>query len=289
MIAALMIALSGVSGVSIHQADPFGWNVRATVYGPFWTGGIENREAVHGLSDALPELIAHANGELIDGALTRTFIKVDVPLRGLCGELMARAGVREHHRSPDFVRASSLEVIPDIMNTGARRASPVCARMQREQPGHDHDVCGGRSAAIMNCHFNVHASAVPREAQRAVPHDFQLKPWSVRVVRGVGGTAVFHERADEKIRCHNSEDHGGNGKPQVDAAQPIGLSYLIYGGPLGTKIGIAIAVRVLAVWLIWLGWRLGASIHVADRRSGGLIIVIGVMLLAGFVEMASYG
>ena len=52
--------------------------------------------------------------------------------------------------------------------------------------------------------------------------------------------------------------------------------------------GLIFALRILAIGLIALGYRMTSHIQFEARLVGGLIIVTGMALLAGIVELVGY-
>ena len=78
------------------------------------------------------------------------------------------------------------------------------------------------------------------------------------------------------------------GEPKIEAGHTVGFSDLIDRRPLGAKVGIFWLLRILAVGLIAFGYRLTSHVHFEARMTGGLIIVAGMALLAGVIELIGY-
>jgi hypothetical protein len=89
----------------------------------------------------------------------------------------------------------------------------------------------------------------------------------------------FVKGPQQEAGAENRDQQRKYGEAGVHARHAIRLSYLIDGGPLGAKVSIFVVVRVLAIWLIWFGWRLRNAVDANARLTGGLITVAAVLLL----------
>jgi hypothetical protein len=77
-------------------------------------------------------------------------------------------------------------------------------------------------------------------------------------------------------------------EPQIEAGHTVSLSDLLDRSPLGAQVGIFLAIRIIAVGLIALGYRLTSHRIFEARMTGGLVVVVGLALLAGVVELVGY-
>lgn len=97
----------------------------------------------------------------------------------------------------------------------------------------------------------------------------------------------FEQRPTDKDGTEKSEQGDEEGQPDIDARKSVGLHDLIYRSPLGTKIGIAIALRIVAIGLIAFGIRLARKDDQSASFAGWLIMVIGALLLCGIVKLVA--
>lgn len=145
----------------------------------------------------------------------------------------------------------------------------------------DGSMCWRRTGVYYprNCNnlpFVMHSSA----NKNATPVNVKIGP-----KLSTGRFAGF-PKCPQKQECGNgSRDKRGDGHASIHAGQPIGFGHLFNRSPLRAEISGFILLRILAVGLIWFGWRLGQSSYASTRFSGGLIVVVGIALFSGIIEM----
>lgn len=98
--------------------------------------------------------------------------------------------------------------------------------------------------------------------------------------------ARLNEGPDKQAGAREREQRNEEGQSYIQSIETIGLSYLIDRSPLSAKVGVGIALRILAIGLVAFGLRIGRNEYYAARLTGGLIAVIGVLLFCGIVEVA---
>ena len=103
-----------------------------------------------------------------------------------------------------------------------------------------------------------------------------------------GRFASFEESPKKQDCADDCRPQRSYGEPQIEAGHAVGLSNLFDGSPLRAKVCIFLALRILAIGLIALGYRLSSHIIFEARLTGGLIIISGMALFAGIIELVGY-
>ena len=121
----------------------------------------------------------------------------------------------------------------------------------------------------------------------------RVYPRAVGIVSGVRRPPVFAEGHDKERSSNRAEETAENSNPKADIAElqsstgkPVGLAYRLHSAPLGAKIGIIVALRLIAMGIICLGGWLLFSRSWLRSVSGWLILFGGILLFSGFVELA---
>lgn len=99
----------------------------------------------------------------------------------------------------------------------------------------------------------------------------------------------FNQRPKQQNGADNCRPKRDDGKAQIETGHPVGFGNLLDRSPLSAKVCIFFAIRVFAIGLIGLGYRLSSHRFLEARMTGGLIAVVGAALLAGIVELVGYG